>query len=139
MPNEKWIFDFLKALIFKLFGKVFLIFVLELLTAMMTEIKKSDITLFKSHHHIADNLSKNGLFILVLILERTVLCCKINVWYFCCTERLYWVHNDIEPDELHFDLGIVGCLPYDNLVPLVNWQKYWWAQIKIPVFPLMLF
>ena len=87
---------------------------------MMAEVEQLDLALLEAHHNVAVDLNQACLVLLELNVVLAALSSQVYIGNLGRAEGLKLVNHNIEPDELHLDLRVVGRFPYHNLVSLVQ-------------------
>ena len=76
--------------------------------------------MLEAHDNVAVDLDQARLVLLELDIVLAALRCQVYIGNLGSAKWLQLVNHNIEPDELHLDLRVVGRFPYHNLVSLVQ-------------------
>ena len=91
-----------------------------LILEMMAEVKEFNLALLEAHHDGTVDLDQARLVLLELDIVLTALRCQVYIRNLGSAKWLQLVNHNIEPDQLHLDLRVIGRLPNHNLVSLVQ-------------------
>ena len=76
--------------------------------------------MFEAHHDVAVDLDQACLVLLELDIVLAALRCQVYIGNLGSAKWLQLVNHNIEPDQLHLNLRVIGRLPNHNLVSLVQ-------------------